>query len=130
MYFRVFIKFRVCTCIHDTRYTISTSFVYTRSHLCSQMTHVLSTDCTSMYPRCWRLSKRSEHWRAHNAQKLASASLYCVASLRPRTLAGCARRAWHSKFTSTHVHTLVVDFCTEHYLFCIYILSCKISLFQ
>ena len=22
MYFRVFIKFRVCTCIHDTRYTI------------------------------------------------------------------------------------------------------------
>ena len=33
MYFRVFIKFRVCTCIHDTRYTISTSFVYTRLHL-------------------------------------------------------------------------------------------------
>ena len=33
MYFRVFIKFRVCKCIHDTRYTISTSFVYTRSHL-------------------------------------------------------------------------------------------------
>ena len=46
MYFRVFIKFRVCTCIHDTRYTkhetrytISTSFVYTRSHLWSEDWH-------------------------------------------------------------------------------------------
>ena len=30
MYFRVFIKFRVCTCIHDTRYR---QFSYIHGHI-------------------------------------------------------------------------------------------------
>ena len=42
MYFRVFIRFCVCTCIHDTRYTIHDidNFVYTRSHLWLAMPHL------------------------------------------------------------------------------------------
>ena len=42
MYFRVYIKFRVCTCIHDTRYTIydiDQFRVYTVTSLASSCIH-------------------------------------------------------------------------------------------